>query len=514
MSRRAPSWLHLALALAAVLAWAALVRHSGRWPSGDGPHVLGASMRLADQLRAGELGLFSRSLGTLLAPHPPGAYAPWTLAYLILGPGRHAHLLASAALLMLCWDGMRRLGGGALSALWFAAPALLWAQAEAGSVDLIAAAAAVQALSHLCASERLSRPGHAAAWGAWMAVGFLSKYTFPMFLWAPCLLAGAWALRERRLRALGLAVAAFLLLAGPWYATHGRSVAAYIGASAAPDPALVAARDLAAGPWWSLENLSWYPAAALDALGWAGLLALATATLDQRLRGRPRDARPLVLLAVAGAWLLLAHNVQRQDRYLLPALPLVAAVAGAARRAGWLSTVAAVSLGSTTWTFAGTGPFPAVRDFGHQLQGAGLSWPRPAEAFRPLSQDPVAWKIDASLHSLFAVQGRRDGTVGLILADPASGGPEAPGMGLYLFRAGALGYAWDLATVSLDSGQPRVFVGPFTTEDWPDRAFKAVFVVRTPVDTSRAAWLTAAGASLTGRLELPRGAVGETYALP
>ena len=43
------------------------------------------------------------------------------------------------------------------------------------------------------------------------------------------------------------------------------------------------------------------------------------------------------MLAVAGAWLVLAQSVQRQDRYLLPAIPLLAAVVGGARGGRWLA---------------------------------------------------------------------------------------------------------------------------------------------------------------------------------
>lgn len=491
--------------------WAALVVRSGRWPSGDGPHVLGAAMRLAADLRAGELAHFWRCLLTLLAPHPPGAYLPATLAYLVLGPGRWAHLLASAALLGLCLDGIRRLGGGWVGALWLAAPALIWAQAELGGVDLVAAAAVTQALSHLAVSDRLRQRRSALLWGAWMGLGFLSKYTFPMFLWAPCLLAGVWVLREQRWPRLLEAVLAFLVVAGPWYAWRYEDVLAYVSASSAPDPFLVASRDLARGPWYTWENASWYPAALLDALGWPAALALGVAVASRRRREAPADARWLGLLAVGGGWLVLAQLTQRQDRYLLPAIPLLAAVAGGGRLRLWSAPLAAVGLVATALVFGAPDAAPANRDYAHDIGKAGRGWPSPAEAYRPVSQDPAPWDIDGVIGDLGRLHGRTDGTVGLLLDD----GRGAPGMGLYLFRAVCLGYRWDLATVAVsgEGAQRRsmVFVGPFATEDWPDRDFDALYAAFAPGDVAREAWLEQAALSEQGTRALPMGQVGRVY---
>ncbi len=513
LPRRIPRWLGPAALGLALLGWAALVIRSGRWPAGDGPHVLGAAMRLAAALRAGELGAFGRSLLTLLAPHPPGGYLPWTLAYLVAGPGRWGHLLASAGLLALCADGIRRLGGGAVGVLWLLAPALVWAQAELGGVDLVAAACAAQAVSHLAASERLSRRAHVVAWGAWMGLGFLSKYTFPMFLWAPCALAGVWVVREQRWPRLLEAVLAFAAVAGPWLLWRFDDVLAYVAASTAPDPFLVAARDLARGPWYAWENLSWYPAAALDAWGWPGALALGLGVLGRRRREALPDARALALLAALGGWLVLAQSVQRQDRYLLPMIPLLAALAGASRLRAWGAPVALIGLLGTASVFGGTEAAPPNRDYGHEIGAAGRSWPRPAESYSPVSQDPTLWEVDRALKGLYALHGREDGTVGLLLDD----GRGAPGMGLYLFRAVSLGYRWDLATVSLAQEGPEtrsmVFVGPFATEEWPSREFSAIYAAFQPGDALREGWLASEGADERERWALPMAQQGALYTL-
>lgn len=512
LPRRLPAWSRALAVILPLALWVALVIRSDRWPSGDGPHVLGASMRLAMDLRQGAFGDFGRGLLSLLAPHPPGAYLPWTLAYLVFGPGRWTHLIAAAGLLALCWDGVRRLGGGPNGALWLAAPALIWAQAELGGVDLVAAAAAIQAVSHLAASDRLQRRPHVIAWGLWMGVGFLSKYTFPMFLWAPCALAGLWVVREQRWPALLTAILAFCAVAGLWYALRFEDVLSYIAASTAPDPFLVAARDLARGPWYAAENLSWYPAAALDAWGWGGALALCVGLLLARRRDALPDGRALALLAVGGAWLVLAQSVQRQDRYLLPAVPLLAAVVGAARGARWLAPAGIVTLGGTLWTFMSIESAPSNRDFGHALATAGRAWPQPAEAYRPLSMDPRPWRIDEAIGALATLHGRPEGTVGLLVDDSRG----APGMGAYLFRACSLGYRWDLATVSVarEAGgrlRSMVFVGPFATEDWPNRDFDVLYTAFSPGDESREAWLEQRGGEPAQRWDLPDGYEGRVF---
>ena len=512
LPRRIPAAARFAAVILPLALWVALVVRSDRWPSGDGPHVLGASMRLANDLRQGAFSDFGQGLLSLLAPHPPGAYLPWTLAYLVAGAGRWTHLLASAGLLALCWDGVRRLGGGASGALWMAAPALLWAQAELGGADLVAAAAAVQAVSHLAASDRLQRRRHVIAWGLWMGLGFLSKYTFPMFLWAPCLLAGVWVVRDQRWPALLAAILAFCAVAGLWYGHRFEDVLSYIAASTAPDPFLVAARDLAHGPWYAAENLGWYPAAALDAWGWGGAAALCVGLLLHRRRDAHPDARILALLAVAGAWLVLAQSVQRQDRYLLPAIPLLAAVVGGARGGRWLAPLGLATLLGTTWTYVSTESAPSNRDFSHALSMAGRDWPLPAEAYRPVSLDPRPWRVDEALSGLAAAHGRADGTVGLLIDDSRG----APGMGVYLFRACSLGYRWDLATVSVarEAGgrlRSMVFVGPFATEDWPSRDFDVLYSAFAPGDEAREAWLEQRGGAPEQVWALPDGNEGRLY---
>jgi hypothetical protein len=214
----------------------------------------------------------------------------------------------------------------------------------------------------------------------------------------------------------------------------------------------------------------------------------------------------LPLLGILGAYAVLTLNPQRQDRYMLPAVPLVAALAGSGRLRAWLAPVAVVGAYGAAAMFLQSGTAPAERRFDHDLVSVGMDWPWPHEAYRPLSLDPGPWRVDETLLQMREAHGRDDGTVGLLLDDLRG----APGMGLFLFRAGALGFRWDLATVMVDfmpgaGGQLRsdVFVGPFATDDWPSREFDVLVAVVRPSDLARASWLRQAGVEEIASWELP-----------
>ena len=365
-----------------------------------------------------------------------------------------------------------------------------------------------------------------------MGAGFLAKYTAPLFLWGPCLLAGYWVIRHRRWKQLGAAVGVFAVLAGGWYALHLHGVLGYVHASGDAGNNLLTNRALVQGPWWSLDNLSWYPAVLLDAWGWPGALALAVGGLAwPRRRTAPascpgwrEEAAWLVpLLAVAGGLLVLDLQVQRQDRYLLPAFPLLAALVGSSRGRWLLAPVGALTAYGTAAVFSTWMSVPPQRDYVHQWAGAGQDWPWPQQSFQPASLDPERWHVDEMLTALRQVQGSDEGTVGLLVDE--TGG--APGFGLMLSRTTALGYRWDLATVMLVEGPPEsggsdlpgsdlpggppVFVGPFTDGQWPPRTFDAMLVIIRRDDARREQWLSATGFSQQGSWELPNGHEGRVY---
>ena len=486
-----------------ILVWVVVIAHTGRWPAGDGPHVLGVSARLAQFLRSLSLGEFLSNGWGLFSPHPPGAYLLSTAAYTVLGPAtRWAHLVASGVALWLCWDGVRRLNGGWVGALFLAAPAMLWAQAESYGVDVLTAACVVQSLSHLAASDGLRRRWNVIGWGAWMGAGFLTKYSAPMFLVAPCLLAAWWTIRGRRWAHLGLAIAAFAAVAGLWYLANGREVLDYVTSAkhVAEDP-LFQNTPVASGSWLSGERLGWYPLAALDAHGWAGILAIAAGVVVWRRReGTPRGAWAIAAIAILGGWLILSGPLPRQDRYLLPALPLLAALAGSSRIRLWLAPVAAIGVFCTAGAFIHATDVPVSRRFEHTWDEPGTRWPWPHEAYSPASLDPAAWGVDDALRALREVHGEDGGTVGLLLDDRNPG----PGFGMVLMRSCALGYTWRLATVRPRMGptgpdgqvQMAVVVGPFEEKSGSPASYDVLLAYVREGDRARVGWVARSGLEL------------------
>ena len=80
--------------------------------------------------------------------------------------------------------------------IWVWTP--VWLQSENAGIDLVAAAAIIKVLVILFAPSLL-RIDHTLGWGAWIGAAFMTKYTAPMFLWGPCIVAGIWALRHKRI---------------------------------------------------------------------------------------------------------------------------------------------------------------------------------------------------------------------------------------------------------------------------------------------------------------------------
>ena len=506
----------LALLLGGVMLalWAWSVVASGRWPAGDGPHFLGTAQRLAMMLRDGELLLFLRCLGMLIGPHPPGAYLPATLAAVVLGPGRWVHLAAGALSVGLCLDGIRRLGGGLSGWIWLWASPLVWLQAEGYGVDLVAAACVVQALSHLHASEGLSRRRHVVFWGLWMGACFISKYTAPMFLWAPCLAAGLGVLRSGRWKALGTGVLAFGLVALPVWGLNGPEILGYLTASQSSSDVLISNSSMLSGPWATPERLSWYPRALVDHWGWLGAsLAGLALILPFREKGLRQSAWLLPALGVLGGVLILATQSQRQDRYLLPAVVLLCSLLGSLRWSAFLAPIGAVGLYGVAMSYMRWTDVPATRSYTHsvQLSELGKTWPWVQSAYAPTSLDPTVWELDARIAQLAEVHGSPDGSVGFLL-DQTDG---APGFGLVLSRVVAADLRWHVATVMvLPSQEAAVFIGPFARDGWPSRDFSSLLVILRTGDHAREGWLSQSGLELVDSWPLPEGREGRIYQTP
>ncbi|MFZ5477519.1 MAG: hypothetical protein ACOZNI_12155 [Myxococcota bacterium] len=490
LAARGRGVLLAALSIAALLA---LLVWKARTPSGDGPHLVGVELRLAQLVRDGELARAFRLFSTLLAPQPPAGYLPGIASFVVLGTKPWAALVAMAVPLALIWDALRRLGA---SVAWLAVVAspMVWLYTEQHGRDLVCAAVVLQALSWLDLSDRRK----SAVFGAWMGVGFLTKYTFPAFLLLPCLL----AFRPRHGRNLLVAIGIFALVCGPWFLSYGPRVWAYLHRSAAV--AMDAETLNARGDLLSREALLYYPIALKDALGWPGVAAVLIGVAT----------RPTLPLAGAlGGVAVLSTMQTAQDRYALPALVcLIACLAPLATRAwGWPILVAAFvpQLAGTVRAFAGEAETHGKFD---HADVAALAWPSPHRAYVPTDFDVARWRVDEAVRALAEVHGRPDGTVGLLIPRL----PDAPEFGIFLLRSAWLGYRWDFASVNLARGRggmdDEVFVGPLRDGAWPPRAFTALYALqpRAP-DPAAAAWLAAHPAREHARFALPDGAAGVVY---
>jgi hypothetical protein len=527
------TFLQHALAIGVIYSWIQAILPMARHPAGDGPHILGTATRLAQLLLDGEWETFVICFSTLLGPHPPFAYVPFTIAEVLFSGQAWSHLAGGAILLWLCWDGIRRLGGGLVGLLWLMCAAPIWLQAENAGIDLAAGACAIQSLSHLAASQRLRSRWHALMWGAWIGAAFMTKYTAPMFLWAPCFIAGWWTVRWRRWDRLAAGIGGFCIVALPWWSTHWKQVYGYVVASGDASSGLLTNKAIVQGPWHAYENLSWYPAATVDAIGWWGLgFILIALPFSRRARGatqrstdrwaakRTALSSPSLICASAiiGGWLFLNAQSQRQDRYILPAGPIAAALIGGS----WLAIpsipIAIWNLESTRKIYTERAITPSQREYSHEIGTAGESWPVPAKAYWPVTQDPDSWGVDTALQKTRKYQGSDHGTVGFLLEE--EGG--APGYGIILRRATALGYRWHIATVMVvqpqgqkrnDSNRPlaSVFVGPFLYGEWPSRSFDVLLVMNKRQNKQREAYLESTGMVLVEEWKLPKNRKGRIY---
>lgn len=495
--------------------WFSTIKTIGRFPGGDGPHILGTAGRLAQQVYDGSIYWFILCFSSLLGPHPPFAYLPFTTSAVLFPEQSWNHLIGGMIVLWLIWDGLYRLKAGIIGWLWICASPLTWLQAENAGIDLVAAACIIQSLSHLYASDKLSKNRHVLGWGFWIGAAFMTKYTAPMFLWMPCLLAGTWAIRYGRMRKIGLGVLAFLIIALPWWSTHINQVMGYVLASGDASSGLLTNKAIIDNPW-SSENITWYLGAFVDALGWqTGFWFLVFLVIPKK-----NSPKYILFSGILGGWLMLNSQKQRQDRYLTPAYPLMSAMIGHSPL-GILS-IGALSkiLPSVQKIYFSAERMPTQRSYTHEYAEAGATWPLPSESYWPISQDPRPWKIDFALEKLAKYTGTDDVTVGFLLDE--RGG--APGYGIVLSRAIVLGYRWHIATAMIarpmkgyqEKGVTRplasIFVGPFLFGEWPSRDFDVMLSMVVPnEDQQRTKWLKSTGMVVVDEWELPQGRKGQIW---
>jgi len=513
------------LPLAGLLALIGPALHAGsRSVTGDGPHMLGISMRLGWLVRSGQLGEALSGALSLVAPHPPGAYLPPAAVYAVAGPTDAAPLLAGLLWLALAWDGMVRLldaqdlprSRSWVLALGLAATPLFWHQADNYGVDLASAAATIQALSWLVASDGLRSRRAALLAGAWVGAGFWVKYTFPVFLYLPCLLVLLHVVvdlarrtadaKARVLNGLGLTAATAVLL-GPLAALSGQNILGYVLHSAAPeDSEIVGNLGSSFGPSVSASDIQlFYVAVLKDLWGWPGLALVGVGVALALARTPKRWAVVVSLSVVVGALPVLTHLDIKADRYLTPLLAPLLCVALPPLAGRWLAAIPLAVLAAPVlflwrdysgWThglpLAEVTAFEAVaaerrraplnRDFEHiasaQLSAWG-AWPKVEEPFRPITTETRAWQLDEILTAMHERYGAREGRVGLCLTEQSG----TPGFGLFLMAAEQLGLHWDLVTVMVLRGQeadgsPRTFqfVGPFKQGDDEKVSLDVMFV--------------------------------------
>ena len=497
--------------------WVQSTMAIGRFPGGDGPHIIGTAGRLAQQLADGDWYWFVLCFSSLLGPHPPFAYLPFTISALFFPDVQANYLIGSALVLWLGWDALYRCNAGIVGFLWLICLAPVWLQAENAGIDLIAGVVAIQATSHLIASKQLESRWHSVAWGLWMGVGFMTKYTAPMFLWGPCIMAGYWIIRHKRWKHLGFAVLGFAIIALPWWSTHWQQVQGYVLASSNAGSGLLTNKTMIENPW-SAENAMWYPSVVADAMGWVGCsIALIAVLLPNK-----QKSNYIYLLAILGGWIFVNSQKQRQDRYIIPAYPLLAA--------GIASAPAVVSIASlpimwklltaTREIYTTQSNPPSERSYTHDTSNSGATYPIPHEAYWPISHNPTSWQVDRALQTLRRYVDSDEGTVGFLLDE--QGG--APGYGMILSRTVQLGYRWHIATVMIARPQGNIqeknrplasiFVGPFLFGEWPPREFSVMLSMVDNKDPQREKWLQSTGMTVVEEWALPQNRTAKIWVKP
>ncbi len=491
----------------------AILVSAGRIASGDGPHLVGVEIRLAQLIMEFEFGRALRLFSTLIAPQPPAGYLPGIVTALVLGATKATPIIAMAIPLLLCWDAFRRLNDGRSPwAAWLVlvASPITWLYVEEHGRDLVAGAVLAQTVAWLYASRGFTDRGASIAFGVWLAVGFLTKYTFPMFAAAPCLAAAIHLRSRERWKHLGFAFLAFAVVAGPWFLSYAERVASYVLPT---DAAMATSQAMNRGgrdQGFTSEMLLLYPVALKDALGWPGVVTLLMGGALAPVRSA------LALLAAVGGVAILSPLEQAQDRYAIPAVVLLASLAGPLSRsrvgAAVVLAVFLPQLVATIGVFKPGAPAASAPTFDHSVSAAKeLSWPK-SRSYRPVDFDVRGWKVDEAIAGLRRVHGRADGTVGLLL--PRS--PVGPDFGIFLARSMALGNRWDFANVNLSARHGGLsdpfFMGPMRDGSWPPSSFTALYAILATGDGDAASWIASRRDLVEDvRIALPNASVGVLY---
>ncbi|MGB0637909.1 MAG: ArnT family glycosyltransferase [Myxococcota bacterium] len=500
---------------------------TGSVPSGDAPHILGISDRLAMLLSSGEIIDAFDYWTRLVTPHPPAGYLVPALLYL-LGASVSVPVWTSLFGLALVWHGLvllahdsqyRRWGPWMAAMLLFSS-AMSWAVVSQMAWDVLCAGCVAACVGHLHVSDGLRHKGHALAFGAFMGLGFMTKYTFPAFMLVPSIMAGFAVVRFRSYAGLFVALSGFVVIAGPWLFTHGASVLAYVASSTDPMRSI---SDSPASTWsarLSPENVLYYPTVLRDSLGWPGLLLCGLAMFASWMRPAGRWA----IWSVVGGTFVLTFAGENQARYLFPALPMLAVLTDIGLRPGFRNQVARIAVvGGVcacipalfgTWsTYTNNEPIPPVRDRSHPVESLASwgDWPWPMESFRPVENPVSEWGVNEAVAAVTAVTGPGKHQVGLLLPRDV----RMPSAATYAWVAGRQGTMWDVATIVEDGphGRPMVFVGPVGSGSGRQaRRFKVAYAVY-PKGASPELMNGIRGQAIWNK-DLPHGFRGSVFRVP
>ncbi len=490
---------------------------AGRVATGDAAHLLGISDRLAWELSSGQIGLFWVNYSSLLAPHPPAGYV-LPMFFYSLGLDQIAPIGTGAVAMILIWRGMVLLSDDKTKSPWvalllvFATP-FAWQQIENTTWDLLAAAAVMMSIGHLSASNGLSNRHHTKRFGVWMGIGFLTKYTFPLFMIIPVTLTAFSVVKHRRFLELGIAIGLFLLVASPWYGTHLTGVLPYLFDSLNSDSTMVDG-----GSFTGSSNTAYYLSVFKDAYGWPTTILI----LSLGACGLSTPNGRLTFLSAVGGVVILTFMGQQQPRYMFPSLPLLAVgatcglgclrgnVLGQKLVSITLIALAIIQGGTTARASSSNQSVPAERAHSHGAWGLSEwgEWPHAAESFQPTSLHPEIWKIDQAIELLASSGATDDATVGIMLEE--FGGEL--GFGIFLQRAEALGHHWNFASIvpspNNNDRRAQIFTGPFAPSDFGPAQFTLVYAAYRPIDSGRDTWLEYMNAEELQRITLPNEFIG------
>lgn len=336
-----PAWILAgAGALLATLTGLWISLDTGIAPPTDSAHHLLTSQIFARALNTGGLGGMWETMRHFYVGWPPASYLLLygPLGWLLGDQSQMMRCFSLALLPLLLWGTYRlsRLLGAGRALATLAAVIGIFSFGVSGqlrqvSIDLPATVAVLLTLVALARPDALISPRRAALLGAAVGLCLFTRVQSLFFLVGPLLVqtiftlveARSWRRRGERVLAWVLAGVVAVLACSPWW--FGRLRSLWKISTDHLDPGRIAPRG--DPEFWS--GL-WYYLGALGKLnGWPVLLAVAC-TLPLLLRGRRALRSPAVrilLTCIIGGLLGCAAGVHREPRYLLPAVPAMAALA-------------------------------------------------------------------------------------------------------------------------------------------------------------------------------------------